>query len=61
MFAEIEEVGETEITSLDPGLTIRRPDLDEAVRVAYGWTDEPDDAEVLARLLRLNLEREAVE
>ncbi|MCH7697877.1 MAG: class I SAM-dependent DNA methyltransferase [Chloroflexi bacterium] len=34
--------------------------LDEAVFAAYGWDDSPDDAEILARLLALNLEREAV-
>ena len=34
--------------------------LDEAVFSAYGWNDNPDDAEILARLLALNLEREAV-
>ena len=35
--------------------------LDDAVFSAYGWNDNPDDAEILARLLALNLEREAVE
>lgn len=34
--------------------------LDDAVFAAYGWNDSPDDAEILARLLALNLEREAV-
>jgi type II restriction/modification system DNA methylase subunit YeeA len=35
--------------------------LDEAVFAAYGWPEGPDelsDAEIIARLLRLNLERE---
>ena len=41
LFAEIDEVGETEITSLDPGLTIRRPDLDEAVSVSPAWHRRP--------------------
>ena len=34
--------------------------LDQAVFAAYGWNDDPDDAEILARLLALNLAREAV-
>ncbi len=33
--------------------------LDGAVRVAYGWTDDPSDDEVLRRLLDLNLARAA--
>ena len=35
--------------------------LDGAVLSAYGWQDDPDEAEVLARLLEFNLAREAVE
>ena len=35
--------------------------LDEAVFAAYRWNDNPDDAEILARLLALNLAREPVE
>lgn len=35
--------------------------LDEAVLAAYGWDDEPEDMALLARLLRLNLEREPVD
>ena len=34
--------------------------LDEAVFAAYGWNNKPDDAEILARLLALNLAREPV-
>jgi hypothetical protein len=37
--------------------------LDEAVFAAYGWREAPaelSDAEIIARLLKLNLEREAV-
>jgi hypothetical protein len=34
--------------------------LDEAVFAAYGWPADLDDAEVLSRLLALNLEREGV-
>ncbi len=34
--------------------------LDDAVFAAYGWNDEPDDGDILARLLALNLAREAV-
>ena len=34
--------------------------LDDAVFAAYGWNDDPDEAEILARLLALNLAREAV-
>ncbi|MCA1614880.1 MAG: class I SAM-dependent DNA methyltransferase [Acidobacteria bacterium] len=36
-------------------------DLDSAVRAAYGWTDAPADAEILARLVRLNAARAAEE
>jgi len=35
--------------------------LDEAVFAGYGWPEAPDelpDAEIIERLLRLNLERE---
>lgn len=35
--------------------------LDEAVLAAYGWDDEPEDMALLARLLRLNLEREPID
>jgi len=38
--------------------------LDEAVFAAYGWPESPDeisDAEIVKRLLQLNLQREAVE
>jgi hypothetical protein len=37
--------------------------LDRAVFAAYGWPESPGemlDAEIVARLLKLNLEREAV-
>ncbi len=37
--------------------------LDEAVFAAYGWSEAPDDladAEIVTRILKLNLEREAV-
>jgi hypothetical protein len=37
--------------------------LDAAVFAAYGWPEPPDglaDGEILARLLKLNLERESV-
>ena len=34
--------------------------LDDAVLAAYGWNDNPDDMALLARLLRLNLERDPV-
>lgn len=36
-------------------------ELDAAVRAAYGWTDAPADAEILARLVRLNAARAAEE
>jgi len=32
-------------------------DLDAAVREAYGWTDDPTDAQILERLVSLNAER----
>ena len=32
--------------------------LDSAVVAAYGWEDQVDDNEILARLLKLNQERE---
>lgn len=32
-------------------------ELDEAVLAAYGWTDQPDDATLLERLVALNAER----
>jgi type II restriction/modification system DNA methylase subunit YeeA len=32
--------------------------LDDAVLAAYGWADNPGDADILARLLDLNLQRE---
>jgi hypothetical protein len=34
--------------------------LDRAVLDAYGWAPDLGDEEILERLLRLNLEREAV-
>ena len=34
--------------------------LDEAVSAAYGWPADLPDGEIIARLLELNLEREAV-
>ena len=34
--------------------------LDEAVFAAYGWPADLSDGEIIARLLALNLEREAV-
>lgn len=36
-------------------------DLDAAVRDAYGWTDNPTDAQILERLVALNAERAAEE
>ena len=35
--------------------------LDEAVVAAYDWTDDPGAPDILARLLKLNLAREAIE
>ena len=35
--------------------------LDAAVAAAYGWPDDLRDAEILERLLALNLERAAAE
>ena len=36
-------------------------ELDAAVFAAYGWNDEPDNQELLERVLQLNIERQAVE
>jgi len=36
-------------------------DLDAAVREAYGWADDPSDAQILERLVALNTERSAEE
>ena len=42
-------------------LKLAHDKLDEAVAVAYGWPADLADGEIIARLLELNLEREAVE
>ena len=42
-------------------LRIAHDSLDEAVARAYGWPADIADGEIIARLLELNLEREAVE
>lgn len=51
----------TNLYNLRPAwLDLAHRELDAAVAAAYGWTDytpEMPDAEILKRLLRLNLER----
>ena len=41
-------------------LRLAHESLDEAVSAAYGWPADLTDGEIIARLLELNLEREAV-